>query len=160
MTTDAGPRDPATALYFDDLKVGDRFTSGEWRIDVDQIREFARQFDPQVFHLDAQAAKQTFFGELVASGWHTAAVTMRLLVDGGLPFGGGLIGAGATLEWPNPTRPGDVLHVDSEIVAVTPSRSRPDRAVLRIRSRTLNQRGEAVQIAETKVVAFRRPAPV
>ncbi len=159
MTDAIGSRNSAPALFLDDLKVGDRFASGEWRIDADQILEFARQFDPQVFHLDAQAAKQTFFGELVASGWHTAAVTMRLLVGGGLPLAGGLIGAGASLEWPNPTRPGDVLRVESEILAISPSRSRPDRGVLRIRSRTLNQRGEPVQIAETKVVAFRRPSP-
>ncbi len=148
------------ALFMDDLKVGDRFTSGEHRIDADQIREFARQFDPQVFHLDADAAKHSFFGELVASGWHTAAITMRLLVGGGLPLAGGLIGATTSIEWPNPTRPGDLLHVESEIVAITPSRSRPDRGSMRVRSRTLNQRGEPVQIAETKVVAFRRPAPL
>ena len=159
MTDAAGPHGMGQTLFLDDLRVGDRFTSGASRVDAHQIREFARQFDPQVFHLDPQAAKQSFFGELVASGWHTAAITMRLLVDGGLPLGGGLIGAGTTLEWPNPTRPGDELHVESEIIAITPSRSRPDRGSVRIRSRTLNQRGEAVQIAETKVVAFRRPAP-
>ena len=159
MTNPAGAPHSGQTLFLDDLKVGDVFTSGEHRIDAGQIREFARQFDPQVFHLDAEAAKQTFFGELVASGWHTAAITMRLLVGGGLPLAGGLIGAGSSLEWPNPTRPGDVLRVESEILAINPSRSRPDRGSMRVRSRTLNQRGETVQIAETKVVVFRRPAP-
>jgi acyl dehydratase len=95
----------------------------------------------------------------VASGWHTAAMTMRLLVDGGLPFAGGLIGMGANIEWPKPTRAGDVLHVVSEILAIVPSRSRPDRGSVKVRSRTLNQYGEAVQIAETKVLAMRRPPP-
>lgn len=158
MTNAAGSPHAQQTLFMDDLKVGDRFTSGEHRIDAEQIREFARQYDPQVFHLDAEAAKRTFFGELVASGWHTAAITMRLLVGGGLPVAGGLIGAGTSLEWPNPTRPGDVLHVESEVLAITPSRSRPDRGSARIRSRTLNQRGEPVQIAETKIIVFRRPA--
>ena len=158
MTNAAGSPHGEQTLFMDDLKVGDRYTSGEHRIDAEQIREFARQYDPQVFHLDAEAAKHTFFGELVASGWHTAAITMRLLVGGGLPIAGGLIGAGTSLEWPNPTRPGDVLHVESEVLAITPSRSRPDRGSARIRSRTLNQRGEPVQIAETKIIVFRRPA--
>ncbi|HMD72315.1 MAG TPA: MaoC family dehydratase [Steroidobacteraceae bacterium] len=158
MTNAPGSPHAQQALFIDDLKVGDRFTSGEHRIDAEQIREFAQQYDPQVFHLDAEAAKRTFFGELVASGWHTAAISMRLLVDGGMPIAGGLIGAGTSLEWPNPTRPGDVLHVESEVLAINPSRSRPDRGSVRVRSRTLNQRGEPVQIAETKVVAFRRPA--
>jgi acyl dehydratase len=80
-------------------------------------------------------------------------------VAGGLPLAGGLIGAGSSLEWPNPTRPGDVLRVEVEVLAINPSRSRPDRGMLRVRSRTLNQRNEAVQIAETKVLAFRRPSP-
>ena len=158
MTNAADSPHAEQALYMDDLKVGDRFTSGEHRIDAEQIREFARQYDPQVFHLDAEAAKRTFFGELVASGWHTAAITMRLLVDGGMPIAGGLIGGGSSLEWPNPTRPGDVLRVESEVLAINPSRSRPDRGSVRVRSRTLNQRGEPVQIAETKIVVFRRPA--
>lgn len=158
MTDTPGTGGVPQTLYLDDLKVGDHFTSAKLRVDADQIRAFARQFDPQVFHLDDAAARSTVFGGLVASGWHTAAITMRLLVAGGLPIAGGLIGASTSIEWPNPTRPGDVLHVESEIVAITPSRSRPERGTLRVRSRTLNQRNEPVQIAETKVVAFRRPA--
>ncbi len=147
------------SLYLEDLQVGARFTSREMRVEEAAIREFAQQFDPQPFHLDHAAGAATLFGGLVASGWHTAAMTMRLLVDGGLPFAGGLIGMGANIEWPKPTRAGDVLHVVSEILAVVPSRSRPDRGSVKIRSRTLNQRGEAVQIAETKVLAMRRPSP-
>ncbi|MGA2778931.1 MAG: MaoC family dehydratase [Steroidobacteraceae bacterium] len=157
MTDVTGTHSSRPTLYLDDLKVGDRFTSAKLRIDADQIRQFARQFDPQPFHLDEEAAKGSFFGGLVASGWHTAAISMRLLVAGGLPLAGGLIGASTSIEWPNPTRPGDLLHVESEIVSITPSRSRPERGTLRVRSRTLNQRDEPVQIAETKVLVFRRP---
>src|SRR6202142_3930334 len=101
------------ALFFEDLWVGQRFASGTHRIDEEQIRAFAMQFDPQPFHLSAEAAKATFFGGLVASGWHTAAITMRLLVDGGLPIAGGLVGAGAEIAWPVPVRSGAVLHVES-----------------------------------------------
>lgn len=147
---------PGDRLYFDDLHVGQRFTSGTHAIDEAQIREFAKQFDPQPFHLDAEAAKKTFFGELVASGWHTAAITMRLLADGGVPIAGGLIGAGAELSWPAPTRPGDVLHVESEIIDLRSSRSRPDRGIATIRSETRNDRGETVQVLTAKLVVMRR----
>ena len=95
-----------------------------------QIKAFARQFDPQPFHLDEHAAKETFFGGLAASGWHVAALTMKLLVEGGAPFAGGLIGAGSEIAWPKPTRPGDVLQVTSEVLEITPSRSRPDRGMV------------------------------
>src|SRR6516162_11596584 len=133
------PGDGTAPLYLEDLRVGQRFVSGTHQIDEGQVRAFAGQFDPQPFHLDAEAAKGTFFGDLVASGWHTAAVTMRLLVEGGLPLAGGIIGAGGEITWPNPTRPGDVLRVVSEIEQVTPSRSRPDRGTVRVRSETRNQ---------------------
>ena len=103
-------------LYLEDLRVGQRFVSGTHRLDGGQIRAFAEQFDPQPFHLDAEAAKATLFHGLVASGWHTAAITMRLLVEGGLPLAGGIIGAGGEITWPNPTRPGDVLQVESEVL--------------------------------------------
>jgi acyl dehydratase len=99
-----------TPLYFDDLSVGQRFISGGYQIDEAQIKAFAKEFDPQPFHLDAEAANATFFGGLVASGWHTAAITMRLLVQSGMPIAGGLIGAGGEITWPKPTRPGDMLH--------------------------------------------------
>src|SRR5882724_12746231 len=104
---------PTKALYLDDLHVGQRFTSNTHLIDEEQIKGFAKQFDPQPFHLDDDAAKETLFAGLVASGWHTAGISMRLNVDGGLPIAGGILGAGGEIAWPTPTRPGDVLHVES-----------------------------------------------
>jgi acyl dehydratase len=145
-------------LYLDDLEVGQRFVSGPHEMDEEQIKAFAAQFDPQRFHLDAEAAKDTFFGGLVASGWHTASITMKLLVEGGAPLAGGVIGAGGAIDWPCPTRPGDILHVESEIVEVRPSRSRPERGTVTVRSETLNQRGEIVQAMTAKLVVQRRPA--
>lgn len=106
----------ADRLYLDDLHVGQRFTSGVHALDTAQIKAFAGQFDPQPFHLDDEAARSTLFAGLVASGWHTAAITMRLLVQGGVPIARGLIGVGAEVSWPRPTRPGDVLRVESEVV--------------------------------------------
>ena len=141
--------------FLGDLHVGQRFTSGKHLIDEEQIKVFARQFDPQPFHLDAEAARDTLFGGLVASGWHTAAISMRLLVECGLDIAGGLIGAGAEITWPNPTRPGDVLEVESEIVDVKPSRSRPERGFATIRSETRNQRGDVVQVLTARLVVPR-----
>src|SRR5262249_47192372 len=138
-----------------DLHVGQRFASGRHPIEAEQIKNFAMQFDPQPFHLDAEAAKGTLFAGLVASGWHTAAITMRLLADGGVPIAGGIIGAGAEINWPNPTRPGDILQVDSEILEIRPSRPRPDRGIVTIRSETRNQRGEIVQVLVAKLVVPR-----
>jgi acyl dehydratase len=148
----------ATSLYLDDLKAGDRFVSGEHVLDEAQILSFARQFDPQPFHLDHEAAKATLFGGLAASGWHTAAITMRLLVDQGLPLAGGIIGAGGEIAWPKPTRPGDVLHVETEVVSVTPSRSRPDRGMVVVRSETRNQHGDVLQQSTYKLVVPRKAA--
>ena len=144
-------------LYLGDLHVGQRFTSGSHAVDEDQITRFAREFDPQPFHLDDAAAKGTLFAGLAASGWHTAAITMRLLVDGGAPLAGGIVGVGGEIGWPRATRPGDILHVESEVVQVTPSRSRPDRGIVTIRSETRNQRGDVVQTFVAKVVVPRRP---
>jgi acyl dehydratase len=135
--------------------VGQRFTSGTHLVDEAQIKAFARQFDPQPFHLDENAAKDSLFSGLVASGWHTAAMTMRLLVEG-LPLAGGVIGAGVELSWPRPTRPGDVLRVESEVQEIIPSRSRPDRGVVLMRIVTHNQRDEVVQIFVAKLVVQRR----
>lgn len=143
-------------LYFDDLQVGQRFVSGKHQLDEAQIIEFAKQFDPQPFHTDPEAAKDSFFQELVASGWHTAAVTMRLIVGGGMPIAGGSIGAGAEISWPRPTRPGDVLHVESEVLELKASRSRPDRGVVTIRNQTHNQVGEVVQIMTAKLIVPRK----
>ena len=145
-------------LYLDDLHVGQRFTSATHTIDEAQIKAFAILFDPQPFHTDETTAKDTFFKGLAASGWHTAAITMRLNVESGLPLAGGIIGAGGEVNWPAPTRPGDTLHVESEVVEITPSRSKPDRGIAVIVSRTINQRGEVVQILKAKLVVPRRAA--
>ena len=147
-----------STLYLDDLHVGQRFTSGTHALDEAQIRAFAKQFDPQPFHLDAEAAKQTLFEGLVASGWHTAAITMRLQVESGLPLAGGLIGAGGEIAWPRPTRPGDELQAETEICELKPSRSRPDRGMATIRSETRNQLGEIVQVLTARLVVPRRPS--
>jgi acyl dehydratase len=142
-------------LYLDDLHVGQRFVSETHTIDETQIKAFASQFDPQPFHLDEARAKETLFGGLAASGWHTAAITMRLMVEGGLPIAGGIVGAGGDIAWPAPTRPGDVLQVESEVIDVTPSRSRPDRGMVTVRSETRNQRGQTVQVLTAKLVVPR-----
>ena len=133
-------------LYLDDFKVGQHFKSGTVVVTAEAIKEFAARFDPQPFHLDEAAAKKSVFGGLVASGWHTAALSMRLLVDGDMQVAGGLIGLGGELTWPRATKPGDILHVDSEIVEVKTSRSRPESGIVKIRNTALNQNGEAVQI--------------
>src|SRR2546430_1055634 len=131
--------------YFEDLKAGDRFKSGTYSVSEEQIISFAREFDPQPFHLDAAAARQTMFKTLIASGWHTAAITMRLFVQT-LNFAEGAVGLGVDeLRWPNSVRPGDALRVETEIVDLRPSKSKPDRGIVRIRNVTTNQRGEIVQ---------------
>ncbi|MCC7252420.1 MaoC family dehydratase [Hyphomicrobium sp.] len=147
-------------LYFEDLPVGRRVTTGSLVIDAAAIKEFAARFDPQPFHLDEAAAANTFFGELVASGWHTAALTMRLLVTSGLPIAGGVIGAGGEVQWPRPTRPGDELTVVSEVIAAKPSTSRLNRGMVTVRSETRNQAGEVLQIMTARLVVPRRPAPL
>jgi acyl dehydratase len=146
-------------LYLDDLYVGQRFTSGSFHMTEAKIKSFAAEFDPQPFHLDEAAAKASVFGGLAASGWHTAAVAMRLLVDGGLPFGNGIIGLGGDLAWPKPTRPGDTLHVESEILEIVPSRSKPNQGIVKVRSTTLNQDGEAVHSFTSKCLVLKRPQP-
>jgi acyl dehydratase len=143
-------------LYLDDIKVGDRYSSHEVQITEADIIAFAEKFDPQPFHTDAEAAKATFFEGLAASGWHTAALTMRLLVDSGLPLAGGIIGAGGALTWPRPTRPGDVLHVQSTVLEVTPSRSRPERGMITVENLTKTSAGDIVQKFVVKLVVPRR----
>jgi len=144
--------------YLDDLAVGQRFTSGAKLVTQDEVIRFAREYDPQPFHTDPEAAKDTFFQGLAASGWHTMAMTMRLMVDGGLPVANGIIGAGGEINWPMPTRPGDTLVVESEILEIKPSRSRPDRGMVTVRSETKNQRGEVVQALVAKLVVPRKAA--
>jgi acyl dehydratase len=145
-------------LYLDDLSVGQVFRSGTRRVEAEDIKRYAREFDPQPFHLDETTAAATFFRGLAASGWHTASLTMGLLVDGGgAPIEGGLIGAGVEeLRWPRPTRPGDVLRVESEILEVRPSRSKPGQGILRVRITTLNQADEPVQVMIANLIAPRR----
>lgn len=146
-------------FYFDDLQVGQKFKGPtSFALDRDQIVEFGRQFDPQPFHLDEEAAKSSLFGGLAASGWHTAAVTMRLMVEGGLPLAGGCIGVEVNLVWPEPTRPGDVLSVESEVVELIPSRSRPERGIAVMRCTTKNQKGKVRQILTGKMMVPRRTA--
>lgn len=147
-----------TKFYLEDLHAGQTFVSGSHELDEQQIKAFASAFDPQPFHLDHEAAKGTLFGGLAASGWHTAAITMRLNVESGLPLAHGIIGAGGEIQWPAPTRPGDILHVESEVKEIVPSRSRPDRGIATIVSRTLNQRGDVLQILTAKLVVYRRLA--
>jgi acyl dehydratase len=143
-------------VYLDDLAPGRRFTTHSYALQETELKSFAAQFDPQPFHMNAEAARNSVFGGLVASGWHTAAITMRLLVTSGLPIAGGMVGLGGEISWPQATRAGDVLHVESEVLAVTPSR-RQDRGVVTMRSRTCNARGEAVQIFTAKLLVPRRP---
>jgi len=149
----------ATPLYLEDLATGQRLESGSLTLDELQIKAFARKFDPQSFHLDDTAARATLFGGLAASGWHTAALTMKLMVDSGLPIAGGIVGAGGEISWPRPARPGDTLTVSSEVLEATPSKSRPDRGIATIRSTTTNQNGDAVQVLTMKLVVPRRPLP-
>ena len=147
-------------LYFEDFTPGRIFNSESVVVDAAAIKAYAAQFDPQPFHLDEEAAKQTFFKGLAASGWHTVSMTMRLLVDGGLPIAGGIIGAGADeIRWPRATRPGDTLRVQSEVLEARPSKSRPDQGLIRVRMTTLNQNDEPVQIMIGNLVVP-RTAPV
>lgn len=148
----------ARDLYLDDLAPGQVYGSGEIGVTEADIVRFAKNFDPQAFHLDAEQAKATFFGGLAASGWHTAALTMRLLVDSDLRLAGGIIGAGMDeLRWPKPLRPGDTIRLESEVMEVRPSRSRPSQGLAKVRTTTFNQHGEAVQVLVANLLVVRRP---
>ncbi|WP_421858076.1 MaoC family dehydratase [Oricola sp.] len=143
-------------LYLDDLYVGQEFVSGTQRLDAEEIVSFAARYDPQPFHLDDEAAKDTLFKGLAASGWNTAATSMRLLVECA-PFADGLIGGHADVYWPMPTRPGDVLQLTATVEEIVPSKSRPERARVIVKSITRNQNGETVQVMTSRLIAFRRP---
>ncbi|ROR24718.1 acyl dehydratase [Comamonas sp. BIGb0124] len=145
-------------LYLDDLEPGQRFAgTTRIRIDEERLKTFAAEFDPQPFHLDELAATDSIFRGLAASGWHTAAVTMRLLVDSDFKPAGGIVGAGFDeLRWPLPLRPGDELRVESEVLEVRPSKSRPEQGLVKVRTTTLNQDGKAVQISVGNLVVPRR----
>lgn len=152
-----------SGLYLEDFFVGQRFSAGGFRIDADDIKRFAAEFDPQPFHLDEEAAAESFFGGLAASGWHTAAITMRLMVEGALPIAGGIIGAGGEeLKWLRPVRPGDVLSVQTEVIEVIPAPPGKRFGRLKVRITTLNQKNEAVQVSVGHILApmrSRTPPP-
>ena len=143
-------------LYFEDFAVGQKFVTASRRVDAAEIIEFAAKYDPQPFHLDAEAAKATLFGGLATSGWHSAAMMMRLIVDSEFRPAGGIIGGGGELQWLKPVRPGDELYVESEIVDVRESRSRPRQGVVKVRITTLNQHGDAVQTFTPTLLVDRR----
>lgn len=145
--------------YLEDFAVGQKFGSGRIRVEPERIRSFAAEFDPQPFHLDDAAARGTIFRGLAASGWHTAAITMRLLVESDVQPAGGIVGAGFDeFRWPKPVRPGDELRIEAEVLEVRPSKSRPEQGMIKLRTTTLNQDGEAVQVTVGNLVVPRRPA--
>jgi acyl dehydratase len=146
-------------IWLDDFVPGQKYVSDKLRLDAAAIKAFAAQFDPQPFHLDEAAARESFFGGLAASGWHTAALTMRLLVESGFRPAGGIIGSRADeLKWPRPVRPGDELHVESEVLKVRRSTSRPGQGFIKCRTTTLNQNGEPVQVLVMNLLVQARPA--
>ncbi len=147
--------------YFEDFVVGEiQKPSGRVRVTKEDIIAFAKQFDPQYFHLDEEAARHSIFGRLVASGWHTAAMTMRLVAGSEYRAANGTIGLGFDdMRWPIPVLPGDELRIESEVLEMRPSKSRPDRGLIKIRTRTLNQNGEVVQELIANAMVPRRGTP-
>ena len=145
--------------YLEDFAVGQKFGGAErTRVDAARIKSFAAEFDPQPFHLDENAAQSSIFRGLAASGWHTAAMTMRLLVESDLKPAGGIVGAGFDeFRWPRPVRPGDELHIEAEVLEVRPSKSRPEQGMVKLRTTTLNQKNEPVQVSVGNLVVPRRP---
>ena len=143
-------------LYLDDLHIGDRFASREYEMTLEQIQQFAKLYDPQPFHLDEQkAAQHPIFFFFSASGWHTSAVVMRLWTEC-FPIAGGLLGTESNLRWPRPTRVGDKIHVEVEITAITPSKSKNDRGIVSYVTQALNQHGDVLLISDTKILVFRK----
>ncbi len=143
-------------LYLDDLHIGDHFVSREYEMTLEQIQQFAELYDPQPFHLDEHAAEQhPVFQGLAASGWHTSAVVMRLWTEC-FPIAGGLLGTESNLRWPRPTRVGDKIHVEVEITAIVPSKSKNDRGIVSYVTQALNQHGDVLLISDTKILVFRK----
>ena len=143
-------------LYLEDLKLGDTFATGAQAVTAEEIIAFGRQFDPQPFHTDVVAARDTFFGGLVGSGWHTAAVTMRLMVDSMLGEDG-VIGQGVDeLRWPRPLRPGDTLRVAMKVVEIDSVPTRTGRGRIKLHCRTLNQDDKVVQEMTARLLVPRR----
>ena len=154
----AGPEASSSPLYLEDFAPGQIYTAGPIPVSADAIKAYARQFDPQPFHTDEALARATFFRGLAASGWHTASLTMSLVVQA-LPIAGGVIGGGVDeLRWPTPLRPGDELRLEGEIMEVRPSRTKPGQGLMRVRTTTLNREGQAVQTMIANLVVPRRPA--
>ena len=145
-------------LFLEDLQVGQRYTSGVYHVDEVRMKAFAAEFDPQPFHLDEAAGQASVFKGLAASGWFSASVAMKLLVSSGLHIANGLIGLGGEISWPRPTRACDTLRLESEILAIQPSRSKPNQGIVTIRSTTFNQNDEVTQVFTSKCLVFRRPA--
>ncbi|HUI35804.1 MAG TPA: MaoC family dehydratase [Stellaceae bacterium] len=144
--------------YFEDFAVGQKFTSGRLSVTAAEIKEFAANYDPQPFHLDEAAGGDSLFGGLAASGWHTAALTMRLIVGSEFRPAGGILGFGRELVWARPVRPGDELRVESEILETRLSQSRPGQGIVKVRVTTLNQDGETVQTFTPALLVPRRPS--
>jgi acyl dehydratase len=144
--------------YFEDFAVGQKFASDRLAVSAAEIKEFAASYDPQPFHLDETAAKETSFAGLAASGWHTAALTMRLIVGSEFRPAGGILGFGGELIWARPVRPGDELHVECEILETRRSQSRPGQGIVKLRVTTLNQDGEVVQTFTPALLVPLRPA--
>jgi acyl dehydratase len=150
--------EPPGPLYLEDLAAGQIYRSGSLSVEAERVKAFAVEFDPQPFHLDESAAVASLFGQLIASGWHTAALTMRLIVDSDFKIAGGLIGMGVEeIRWPRPVRPGDTLTVESEVLEVRPSKSQPDLGVVKMRVTTRNQDGQPVMVQVTSLLVPRRP---
>jgi acyl dehydratase len=145
--------------YLEDFEAGQTFGGpSRIRVDADRIKAFAAEFDPQPFHLEDEAARQSMFQGLAASGWHTAAMTMRLLVESDLRPAGGIVGIGfEEFRWPRPVRPGDELRLEAEILDVRPSKTRPDQGIVKVRTTTLNQDGQVVQLSVGNLIVPRRP---
>lgn len=143
-------------LYLEDLKIGDQFKSNEYEITLDEIKEFAAKYDPQAFHLDEEVATEhPIFRGIAASGWQTSALTMRLWTEC-FPVAGGLIGSESSLRWPRPTRAGDRIHVEIEIVAITPSKTKTDRGIVTYVNQTKNQHDDLLMISTTKISVFKK----
>jgi len=143
--------------YLEDFAVGQTYGSGRLTVDKDRIKAFAAEFDPQPFHMDDEAARGSIFGGLAASGWHTAALTMRLLVESELKPAGGIVGAGFDeFRWPLPVRPGDELHLEIKVLEVRTSKSRPNQGLIKVGTTTKNQNGEAVQVSVGNLIVPRR----
>ncbi|MDY6458472.1 MaoC family dehydratase [Acinetobacter faecalis] len=143
--------------YLEDLNIGDKFRSRNYEVTLEEIIEFATKYDPQVFHLDEEKAKDhPIFQGIAASGWHTSSIVMRLWTEC-FPIADGLIGLEGSMRWPKPTRPGDILHVQVELTDIIPSKSKPDRGIVVYSTQALNQHGDVLLNSSTKILVFRKP---